>query len=114
MINQENSVDFCSKSYDDMKRANDVVVTRITQLEQQNADLHRKVQTAMSEVDNLQQYSRCNCLLFHGITESSNEGMDQLVIDKCNEKLNLSITRDMLERMHRLGPKHDQGVSPVL
>ena len=66
MINLENSEDFCSKSYDDMKRANDSAVTRITQLEQQNADLHKKVQTAMSEVDNLQQYSRRNCLLFHG------------------------------------------------
>ena len=112
MINLENSVDFCSKSYDDMKRANDVAVTRITQLEQQNADPHKKVQTAMSEVDNLQQYSRRNCLLFHGITESSDEDTDQLVIDQCNEKLNLSITRDMLERTHRLGPKRDQRGKP--
>ena len=112
MINLENSVDFCSKSYDDMKRANDVAVTRITQLEQQNADLHRKVQTAMSEVDNLQQYSRRNCLLCHGITESSDEDADQLVIDQCTEKLNLSISRDMLERTHQLGPKRDQGGKP--
>ena len=81
MIILENSVDFCSKSYDDMKRANDVAVTRITLLEQQNADLHRKVQTAMSEADNLQQYSRRNCLLFHGITESRDEDTNQLVID---------------------------------
>ena len=109
MVNLEN---FCSKSYDDMKRANDAAVTRITQLEQQNADLHKKVQTAMSEVDNLQQYSRRNCLLFHGITESNDEDTDQLVVDQCNEKLNLSITRDMLERTHRLGPKHDQGGKP--
>ena len=109
MIILENSVDFCSKSYNDMKRANDVAVTRITQLEQQIADLHRKVQTAMLEVDNLQQYSRCNCLLFHGITESRDEDTDQLVIDQCNEKLNLSITREMLER---LGRKRDQGGKP--
>ena len=40
----------------------------------------------MSEVDNLQQYSRRNCLLFHEITESSDEDTDQLVIDQCNEK----------------------------
>ena len=51
MINLENSVDFCLKSYDDMKRANDATVTRITQQEEQNADLHKKVQTAMSEVE---------------------------------------------------------------
>ena len=96
MINLENSVDFCSKSYDDTKRANDTADTRITQLEQQSADLHKKVQSTMSEVDNLQQCSRRNCLLFHGITESSDEDTDQLV-------------RDMLERTHRLGPKHAQG-----
>ena len=36
MIYLENSVDFCSKSYDNMKRANEIAVTRITQLEQQN------------------------------------------------------------------------------
>ena len=95
-----------------MKRANNAAVTRITLPEQQNADLHKKVQTAISEVDNLQQYSRRNCLLFHEITESSDEDMDQLVIDQCSEKLNLSITRDMLERTHRLEPKHDQGGKP--
>ena len=87
-----------------MKRANDTADTRITQLEQENADLYKKVQITMSEVDNLQQYSRCNCLLFHGIIESNDEDTDQLVIDQCNEKLYLRITRDMLERTHRLGP----------
>ena len=113
MINLEKSVDFCSKSYHDMKIANDAADTRITQLEQQNADLHIKVQSTMSEVDNLQQYSRWKCLLFHGITESSDEDTNQVVIkDQCNEKLNLSITRDMLERMHRLGPKCAQGGKP--
>ena len=30
MVNLENSLDFCSKSYDDMKRANDVADTRVT------------------------------------------------------------------------------------
>ena len=95
-----------------MKKANDAADTRITQLEQQNADLHKKVQGTISEVDNLQQYSRCNCLLFHGITESSDEDTDELVIDQCNEKLNLSITRDMLERTHRLGSTPAQGGKP--
>ena len=66
----------------------------------------------MSEVDNLQQYPKRNCLLFHGITESSDEDTDQLVIDQCNEKLNLSITCDMLDKTHRLGPKRDQGGKP--
>ena len=51
-------------------------------------------------------------VLFHRITESSDEDIDQLVIDQCNEKLNLSITRDMLERTHQLGPKRDQGGKP--
>ena len=101
MINLENSVDFCSNSYDDIKRANDVADTRITQLEQQNADLNKKVQSTMSEVNNLQQYSRRNCLLF-GTTESSDEHTDELVIDQCNKKLGLSITRDMLDITHRL------------
>ena len=114
MINLENSVDFCSKSYDDRKRANDAVDTRITQLKQQNADLHKKVQNTMSEVDNLQQNSSRNCLLFHRITESNDEDTDQLVKDQCNEKANLGITRDMSEITHRLGPKRDRGGKPLL
>ena len=68
----------------------------------------------MSEVDNLRQYSRRNCLLFQGITESSDEDTDQLVIDQCNENLGLGITQDMLDRTHRLGPKRDQEGKPRL
>ena len=49
MINLENSADFCSNSYDDMKRVNDAAVTRITQLEQQNADLHKKFRLQCQE-----------------------------------------------------------------
>ena len=118
MINLENSVDFYSKSYDDIKKQTMLQIPKLlnwrNKMQKKNTNLNKTVQSTMSEVDNLQQYSRRNCLLFHGITESSDEDTDQLVTDQCNEKLCLSTTRDMLDRTHRLGPKRDQGGKPRL
>ena len=61
----------------------------------------------MSEnaVDDLEQYGRRNCLLFHGIKEATGEDCDEEVINLCRERLHIEITPTMIERSHRIGPK---------
>ena len=38
-------------------------------------------------IDDLEQYSRRNCLLFVGIEERDDEDTDALVLDVCNSEL---------------------------
>lgn len=54
-------------------------------------------------LDDLEQYSRRNCLLLHGIKESSDEKTDQIVIQIINDKLHLNLQPGDIDRSHRLG-----------
>ena len=56
-----------------------------------------------TEVDNLEQYGRRNCLVFHGLEETKGEDTTQLVIDTVKTKLGLSLDKKDFDRSHRLG-----------
>ena len=61
----------------------------------ENASLH-------DENDAQEQYSRRNCLLLHGVPETQVD-TDNAVLSVTNEKLGLNLTRDCIDRSHRLG-----------
>ena len=66
-------------------------------------------------VDRQEQYSRCNCLLVHGIAETNNENMDDLALKTINEKLDVDITENEIDWSHRIGRKKDgQRPRPVI
>lgn len=57
-----------------------------------------------NELDELNQYSRRNCLLVHGIPETPNENVDALVLKVLNENLKLTnINLIHIDRCHRIG-----------
>ena len=70
-----------------------------------------KVQTAM---DNIEQYSRRNCLIFNRIQEQeeSHENTDLIVVDICHKNLGVNLSRGDLDRTHRLGRKRSSTDKP--
>ena len=54
-----------------------------------------------------EQYSRSNCLLVHGIAEANDENTDDLVLKTINEKLDVDIAENEIDRPHRIGRKRD-------
>ena len=56
-------------------------------------------------VERQEQYSRRNCLLVHGIAETNDENMDDIVLKTINEKLDVAITENEIDRSHRIGRK---------
>ena len=56
-------------------------------------------------MDDLEQYSRQNCLVLHGVNESNNENTNEIIISHYNfsEELGVEIKEDDLDRSHRLG-----------
>ena len=69
---------------------------RVAHQERENASLH-------DENDAQEQYSRRNCLLLHGVPEAQQVDIDNAVLSVANEKLGLNLTRDCINRSHRLG-----------
>ena len=56
--------------------------------------------TVERAVNNQEQYSRRNCLRFHGVSESEGEDTDALICQIAKEKLNVPLTKDDIERSH--------------
>lgn len=64
-------------------------------------------------MDNLEQYSRRQQLLFEGVTESENENTDIAIIKAC-EKVNITVTPQDIQRSHRLGRRRDARPRPII
>ena len=69
--------------------------------------LERKVATLELESDKVEQYSRRSNLRFSGIPETGNEAEDttEKILQIINNDMEVPVSRDQVERSHRLGPK---------
>ena len=65
--------------------------------------LHDNLKKIEAQVDQLAQYSRRSCLLFHGIKEEKGEDTDSIIINTVKEKMNIEILPNDLDRSHRSG-----------
>ena len=64
----------------------------------------------MEKLDNIEQYSRRNCLLFTGIVEKDDENTDQLILDRCRESMGIELSLQDIDRSHRIGMKTQREV----
>jgi hypothetical protein len=88
--------------------------SKMSSLEKQQSHLVQQNATLEDKIDELEQYSRRNCLLIHGVKEGLNESTDQLVIDTINHSITLDapVKIDDIDRSHRLGrPKEGSEAS---
>lgn len=77
----------------------------IEDLQNSNAKLEKQVDDLERKMDRQEQYSRRNCILIHGISETSNENTDDLVIKTIKEHLDIEINENDIDRSHRLGKR---------
>ena len=71
--------------------------------------LRSRVADLEEEVENLEQYSRRNCLRISGVPESDNEDAAMKTLELFNEKMKLTppIQPTDVDRIHRLGKKNE-------
>lgn len=96
----------------------------VSALEEQCNGLRSTVDILKDEVDSLEQYSRRNCLLIHGIKEDldesgstatdRNENTDDITIKFFQDHLNLNINEWDIERSHRLGRLKPDRPRPII
>ena len=55
-----------------------------------------------AQVDQQAQYSRKNCLLFHGIKEENGEDTNSIIINMVKEEKDIEILPNDLDRLHHV------------
>lgn len=79
-----------------------LLITENDSLKRSNAALQQKVSQMESTIDDLEQYSRRNCIRVSGIPERNNENTDDIVL-KLAEELDVNLSIAEIDRSHRVG-----------
>jgi len=74
--------------------------------------LYLKMESITIKQDELDAYSRRNCLLVHGIKEVQNEDSTSVVLDLLREKGIADLSAESIDRSHRLGPSNQSRKKP--
>ena len=115
------SVQFMSNNFEEQKSINEGLLTRIQLIE----DHHQKIKEKCHEyeemmvvqslhIDSLEQYSRRNCVLLHGVPETADEVTDTLATETINNNLEMNIKAKDLDRTHRIGRKREDKIRPII
>lgn len=81
-------------------------VAKIEDLQKENVTLKKKVTLLEARVEDMEQYSRRNCVELQGIPEDKNENVVEIVKSVGNA-LKMEITDSMIDTCHRVGKKID-------
>ena len=115
------SVEFISDAYDDQKKQNETLIKRIETLENHQETIKQKCreyEQDLSEqavlIDDLEQYSRRNCLLIHGVPETKGEETDTIAIDTFETQLKIKLKSRDLDRTHRIGAPKKGKIRPII
>ena len=65
------------------------------------------------EIDDLEQYSRRNCLLLHGVVETNAECTDDIIIKTCPEELGFDVKQEDLDRLGKV-KRNDSKPRPII
>lgn len=76
--------------------------SRITDLENENAEIKSALSEMKLKTDELEQYSRRSCVRISGIKESQSENVNG-VVGQLIDRLNLDVKPEDIDRMHRVG-----------
>ena len=92
----------------DFRQSLDYTAEQIETLQREKADLTRKVnglkQDLEEQIDNMEQYSRRQCLVFIGTEEKREENTDQVILEFCKDSLGITISEIQLDCSHGMGP----------
>ena len=76
------------------------------------SDLNAFVKNLENQLDRQENYSRRNCILIHGITETQDENTDDISLRPINEHLELQLTEKELDRTHVVGNSKSDNKRP--
>ena len=110
------SLDALSKKIDELETEIKNKDEKIQLLENRVEILEEEKESQGKEIDDLEQYSRRNCLLLHSVVEMNAECTDDIIIKTCAEELGIDVKQEDLDRSHRLGKvkRNDNKPPPIV
>ena len=110
------SLDALSKKIDELETKIKSEDEKIKLLENRVEILEEEKESQGKEIDDLEQYSRRNCLLLHGVVQTNTECTDDIIIITCAEELGIDVKQEDLDRSHRLGKvkRNDNKPRPIV
>ena len=110
------SLDALSKKIDELETEIKKKDEKIQLLEDRVGILEEEKESQGKEIDDLEQYSRRNCLLLHGVVETNGECTDGIIIKTCVEELGIDVKQVDLDRSHRPGKvkRNDNKPRPII
>ena len=106
LIDLTKSVKYISEQFDEYEKDRKEKEEIIKNLEGKVNNLET-VAKLVKQADNQEQYSRRNCLLVHGLPESTLENTDDLVITMFKNEMDIEMFSDGIGRSHRIGKQKD-------
>ncbi|XP_046674812.1 uncharacterized protein LOC124363600 [Homalodisca vitripennis] len=97
VIEHKESIDKCLKIVDEIIAENNRLTRKVSELER--------------KIEDMEQYSRLNAVEIHGVPESKNEDVVQVIKD-VGKGLDMDITDSMIDACHRLGRRSEPGSPP--
>ena len=97
------SIKHLSDRFDAYEGERDKQNTKIKVLEEKVEKLENENKALSKSVDNLEQYSRRNCLLLHGVKETDDENTDDIIIKTICEEMGVEVREEDLDRTHWIG-----------
>lgn len=91
--------------YDAVRLDLDRQKEELTSLTKKVDELNKDIVKLKSSCEVQEQYSRRNCLRFHGIPEDVNENTDKVVRQVVKEKLGIDLAATDIDRSHRITPR---------
>ena len=108
----EKSTEHISARLDEFDAIKETMCKDIGSLLERGEELDEKLTRIMEKLDDKEQYSRRNCLLFTGIVEKDDENTDQLILDTCRGSMGIELSLQDNDRSHRIGMKTQREVLP--
>ena len=87
-----------SAKFDNLEKEIKKKMKRLISWKKTIENLVEKQKSLSSEIDDLEQYSRRNCLVLHGVNESNDENINEIIIKTFSEELGVEINEDDLDR----------------
>ena len=94
------ALELLSEKFDELEKDREKKDKKISELEKKVDSLESKLGDS---VDELEQYSRRDCLLLHGVGELEDENTNDVIMKTMKEEMDVDIREEELERTRRVG-----------
>ena len=94
------ALELLSAKFDELEKDHEKKNKKISEVEKKVNSLESKLGDS---VDELEQYSRRNCLLLHGVRELEGENKNDIIMKTMKEEIDIDIRQQDLDQTHRVG-----------